>query len=242
MSLEDHLVHHIFLDEPSVEVAPFQAIHCCLEHIWQQLHLRARLFIHKGGELILKDYVGTYGCCPEIGLKVHPGSVVWEVFREGKAVNLTEVNKLEERPRTLPEPVAIKAVIPLTVLDISSGEQQTVGALVVDAGDSPDPIQDRDFHYLQVVGMLISEILERFILLEGIHKLQRDKDEMAREVAHIVRNRFTAIGGFARRLEKDLRDSAARRWAEIILDEVLKGVDATEKWLAAHEGREVDLE
>ena len=167
MSLEDHLLHHNFLHEPSVEVAPFQAIHSCLEHIWQELHLRARLFICKGEELILRDYVGTYGCCPEIGLKVHPGSVVWEVFRQGKAVNLKEVNKQEERPCTLPEPVAIKAVIPLTVLDISSGEQQTVGALVVDAGDSPEPIQDRDFHYLQVVGMLISEILERFICWKG---------------------------------------------------------------------------
>ena len=236
ISPEDHLVHHNLLDGPSVEVAPFQTIHSCLEHIWQQLHLRARLFIHKGEELILKDYVGTYGCCPEIGLKVHPGSVVWEVFRKGKAVNLTEVNKQEKRPRTLLEPVALKAVVPLTVLDSSNGEQQTVGALVVDAADSPEPIQDRDFHYLQVVGMLISEILERSVLLERIHQVQREKDGMAREVAHIVRNRFTAIGGFARRLEKDLRDSGARRWAEIILDEVLKGVDATEKWLAAHEG------
>jgi hypothetical protein len=61
-------------------------------------------------------------------------------------------------------------------------------------------------------------------------------DEPSVEVGHIVRNRFPAIGGVARRLEKDLPDSAARRWAEIILNEVLKGVDASEKWLAAHEG------
>lgn len=235
MSLENHLVDYNLLDEPSAEGAPFQAIHSCLEHIWQELYLRARLFIRKGEELILKDYVGTYGCCPEIGIKVHPGSVVWEVIREGKAVNLKEVNKEEERPRTLPEPVAIKVVIPLNVLDISSGEQQTVGALVVDAGDSPEPIQYRDFHYLQVVGMLVSEILGRFILLERIHKIQREKDEIVQEVAHIVRNRFTIIGGFARRLKRIVQEPEAGQSAQIILEEVERGVEIAERWLRAHE-------
>ncbi|UCG11076.1 MAG: hypothetical protein JSU72_10950 [Deltaproteobacteria bacterium] len=219
-------VHDRLLEEPSVQTAPFQAIHRCLEHIWQQLHLRAHLFVRKGEELILEDYVGTYACWTETGLKVHPRSAVWEVFRQGKAVNLTEVNKQEKRPRTLPEPVAIKAVILLPVLHISNDVKQTVGALVVDAGDSPEPIEDRDSHYLQVVGMLISEILERFILLRRIQEVQDDRKEIADRVAHIVRNRFTVIGGFARRLAKIVWEPEAQQWAEIILEEVERGAES----------------
>jgi hypothetical protein len=53
--------------------------------------------------------VGKYRLCPEIGLKVDPESIVWEIFREGKAVNLAEAPALEKRPHSLAEPAAIKA-------------------------------------------------------------------------------------------------------------------------------------
>jgi hypothetical protein len=154
--------------------------------------------------LILRDYVGTYHRRPEIGLKVHPESIVWKIFQKGEPVNLTESSSEEERPHSLPEPVTIKAIIPMKVEDPHEGLWRIMGVLVVDAGDSPEPIENRDFQYLKVLGMLISEILERTNLLFMIQKIQTDREKMAQEVAHIFRNRFVVIGGFARRLEKVL--------------------------------------
>lgn len=206
-----HSIHDSFLEEHSGEMASPQAIHRCLEHIWEHLHLRTRLFLREGKDLTLRTCMGAYDCCPELGLKVHPESVVWEIVRKGKPVNVTQLSLEEGRPYTLPEPVAIKAIVPLKGEDPTEGRGRTLGVLVADAGDSPEPIEDRDFHYLTILGMLISEILQRSILQQKIEKSLWERDKMAREVSHICRNRFLLIGGVARKLTQALQDPDLRR-------------------------------
>lgn len=108
---------HSIFEEPIVELEPPLGIHRCLEHIWKSFNLRARLFLLEGDSLILSDCIGEYRCCPEIGLRIHPGSLVWEIFQKGKPVNLKEPFSQKDRPHSLPEPVTIKAVIPLKCPD-----------------------------------------------------------------------------------------------------------------------------
>jgi signal transduction histidine kinase len=228
--------------EASVDMDPSRSIHRCLESIWERLHLRARLFLQEGGALVLRDYVGAYHSPLKVGLSVHPESIVWEIFRKGKPLNLTASSDQRGRPHTLPEPVIIKAVIPLRGEDPQDGRGLTHGVLVVDAGDSPEPIDDRDFQYLKVLGMLINEILQRSVLLERIRQIQKERENMTLEVAHIFRNRLIVIGGFARRLGKVLLDPNLRRWTRIILDEVEKGERALEHWIRSIEKEEGDSE
>jgi hypothetical protein len=218
-----------------VELVPSQTIHRCMAYIWERLHLRARLFLLEERSLVLRDFVGEYRCCPEIGLKVHPESIVWEIFREGKAVNLAEAPALEKRPHTLPEPVPIKAVIPLKAGDPRDGVVRRLGVLVVDFGEPNKPIEDRDFHYLQILGTLISQILQGSILLSKLRKIQNERERSAREIAHIVRNRLIVIGGFARRLVKVLPEPQWKGWAEVILQESEGGEEALKQWRNAHD-------
>jgi signal transduction histidine kinase len=234
MSLDEHLFQDILFREPSAGLTPLRAIHRCLEHIWRRFHLRARLFVLERNGLVLRDCVGAYRCCPEIGLKVRPGSRVWEIFAKGDPVNLTQSDNQKGRPHTLPERITIKAVIPLKNITPEEGEGEILGVLVVDAGDALEPIEERDFQYLEVVGMLITEILDRSNLIEKIQAIQREKDRMAREVSHIFRNRFTVIGGLALRLSRALSEPSLKRWAKIIVQEVANGEQALEAWRKSH--------
>ena len=89
---------------------------------------------------MLRDCVGIYRCCPEIGLRAHSESVVWKIFQQGWPVNLAESFNHKRGLNTLQEPVAVKAVIPLRGIDIPDPSGRTVGVLVVDAEDPPRPI------------------------------------------------------------------------------------------------------
>lgn len=209
------------------------ALHRCLEEVWKRTRLRARLFLLEGCDLVLRACVGGYQGCLETGLKVHPKSVVWEIFDGGESRNLTDPRQSQLREHTLPSPVFVKAVIPLC----ASAENGTIiklGALVVDAGASGEPIQERDFHYLQVVASLMAETLWSFRLMGRIRAKEMEKNKMAQEVSHIFRNRLTVIGGFARRLARGLWSAEAKKWAEIIQEEVAAAEQALEDWREAH--------
>lgn len=82
--------------------------------------------------------------------------------------------------------------------------------------------------------MLLSQVLARSMLINRIHLIQREKTEMAKEVAHIFRNRFTVIGGFALRFTKALEDPALRQYARIILKETAKAEKALKRWNKLH--------
>lgn len=209
------------------------ALHRCLEEVWKRTGLRARLFLLEGGDLVLRACVGGYQGCLETGLKVHPKSVVWEIFRKGAPENLTDPSYIQGRPHTLPSPVFVKAVIPLCA-SAENGMIIKLGALVVDAGASGEPIQERDFHYLQLVASLVAETLWNFRLMERIRAKEMEKNKMAQEVSHIFRNRLTVIGGFARRLARGLWSAEAKKWAEIIREEVVAAEQALEDWREAY--------
>jgi len=175
--------------------------------------------------------VGDYCTCPDLGLKVNPGSIVWEVFRQGAPVNLTRPDERHCNFHTLPEPVPCKAVIPLVCSDALFCEgPSALGVLVVDSEISGRSIDERDFRYLEVFGMLLSEVLVRSVLIERIRQIQSRMTKMAEEVSHIFRNRFTVIGGFALRLIKALEDPALQQYAQIILKETAKGEKALKRW------------
>ncbi len=53
-----------------------EAIRRALELVWENLGFRARLFLLEGDSLVLKECMGSYRVCPEIGLRVHPQSVL----------------------------------------------------------------------------------------------------------------------------------------------------------------------
>lgn len=74
MSLNAHLFRDLLFRKPSVELAPPLSLHRCLVHIWKRFRLRTRLFLMEGDALVLRDCVGDYRCCAEIGLRVDPGS------------------------------------------------------------------------------------------------------------------------------------------------------------------------
>ena len=131
-------------------------------------------------------------------------------------------------------PVAVKAVIPLRAASSGEGKGK-LGVLVVDAGEDSRALQERDFQHLQVLADLMGEVLWNATLMERIKQIQRDKDRMAREVSHIFRNRFTVIGGFARRLLKWPGSTESKRWVEIIQIEVALGEEALEEWRKAHQ-------
>jgi signal transduction protein with GAF and PtsI domain len=241
-SEQNFLVHLSTLEKPVAMPAPSRTIHECLDHVWQRFRVRARLFLLEGDALVLRYCAGAYCVCPEIGLKVNPGSMVWEIFQKGTPVNLNQSWEHQDWVHSLPEPVNYKAVIPLKCTDALPCEgSSSLGVLVVDEGDPCKPIDERDFHYLNLVGMLLSEVLARSMLIESIRAMQREKTEMAEEVAHIFRNRFTVIGRFALRLTKALEDSTLRQYSRIILKETAKGEKALKRWNKLHrKGKEED--
>ncbi|MDZ7696217.1 MAG: hypothetical protein U5R49_04550 [Deltaproteobacteria bacterium] len=223
-----------FEKKPGVAVAA-RTVHGCLDHIWWTFRLRARLFLLEGDDLVLRDCAGAYCICPEIGLKVHPDSIVWEILQKGTAMNLNDPLDHEGRVHSLPEPVNDKAVIPLKCRDVlpCKGEK-ALGVLVVDGGDLCKPIDERDFQYLNLVGMLLSEVLARSMLINRIRKIQQEKAEMGEEICHIFRNRFTVIGGVSRRLTKLAEDPTLRLYARIILKEMAKAEKALKRWRKLH--------
>ncbi len=210
-----------------------RAVHRCLEEVWKRTGLRARLFLLEGNDLVLRACIGGYRICPRRGLKVNRESVVWEIFRKGEPENLTDPSHTEGRPHTLASPVFLKAVIPLRAT-LEKGRTRDLGVLVVDAGGSGEVVQERDFHYLQLVASLMAEILWNSVLMTWIRLKEAERERMAQEVSHIFRNRLTVIGGFARRLARGLLPGDARKWAEIIREEVAAAEQALEDWREAH--------
>lgn len=151
-------------------------LHRCPEEVWKRTSLRARLFLLEGCDLLLRACVGGYPGCLETGLKVHPKSVVWEISHGGESSNLTDPRQSQLREHTLPSPVFVKAVIPLYA-SADNGTIIKLGALVVDAGASGEPIQERDFHYLQVVASLMAETLWSFRLMGRIRAKEMEKKQ-----------------------------------------------------------------
>jgi len=215
-----------------------RAVHRCLEEIWKRTGLRARLFLLEGDDLVLRACIGGYPICPRRGLKVNRESVVWEIFRKGEPREFDgpfSYRRTAAHPR-LPRVSEGGDTAPC---HIGEGQDPRPGVLVVDAGGSGEVVQERDFHYLQLVASLMAEILWNSVLMTWIRLEEAERERMAREVSHIFRNRLTVIGGFARRLARGLLPGDAGKWAEIIREEVAAAERALEQWRNAHPQEEM---
>jgi signal transduction histidine kinase len=69
---------------------------------------------------------------------------------------------------------------------------------------------------------LVAEALSKAELLRELIESYEKRRELIITLADYLRNRFMAIGGFARRLHRKLRSGEAKEYALIISDEVRK--------------------
>jgi signal transduction histidine kinase len=123
------------------------------------------------------------------------------------------------------------------------GRERTIGVIVVDNIYNGRPITDDDIQLLTMFTRQAGLAIENCILykyLEDAHLelkkaqetlLQREKlaalGEMAASVAHEIKNPLVSIGGFTRRLQKNLENGVSeKRYTEAIINEVnrLEGI------------------
>jgi hypothetical protein len=198
---------------------PEKVVETVLTNLCERLGKRARCAYLEGDDLTLRFWAGER-IVPAAGLKVHNNSIVWEVVTKGVAVNLTDLHQTNGYTHTLPEPVKIKAIIPLGYIDPLTRQEKKLGALIVDSGKDGLPISAEDFEYLQVIGELISAIIGRAELVEQLMTSCRRQEAILMETAHNFRNRIAVIGGFSRRIAQlaqgtDLADKATHLREEV---------------------------
>jgi putative methionine-R-sulfoxide reductase with GAF domain len=191
-----------------------------LEHIHERLGKRARYAVLKDSHLVITYWVGEYGGTFPHTRRIVKKSIVWKVFQEGKALNLTDRSQTNGYKHTLKEQVKIKAVVPLRYVDARTHREVRFGVLIVDSGREQAPISQAEFEYLQIMADLMEETVGKAELIrELIHSYEK-REELVKSMAHYLRNRFMVIGGFAHRLCKKADDSKARGYADTIAREV----------------------
>jgi signal transduction histidine kinase len=191
-----------------------------LEHVHNRLGKRARYSVLENGKLCIKYWVGDYDDEFQTHQEIVPRSVVWKVFQDGHAVNLTDPSQSEGFNHTLSEPVKIKAIVPLRYVHARRQEEVKFGVLVVDSGTDQTPIAEEEFEYLLVMSDLIGETVGKAELVQELVQSYEHREQLVQAMAHYLRNRFMTIGGFARRLQKNTPGGKAREYADIILREI----------------------
>jgi hypothetical protein len=202
-----------------------------LKHVHERLGKRARYAILEDGDLMIRHWVGEYKDTVLASQKVAKRSILWDVFTEGKALNLTDPSQTNGYEHTLAEHVKIKAVVPIRYVDARTHQEVRCGVLVVDSGREQDPITEEEFDYLQIMADLIAEAVGKAELVSDLIRSYEKREEMTKTMTHYLRNRFMVIGGFARRLVKKAGEKEIKGYAETIANEI----DAMEKSLQALE-------
>jgi|GEM_PF-203729 GAF domain-containing protein len=203
----------------SSSATPQKVIETVLAHLCERLGKRTRCAFLEGDELNLRFWAGQHAC-PVGGIQVRKESIVWDVVRKGFAVNLTDSHQTNGYMHTLSEPIKIKAIIPLSAVDPLTGQEKKLGALIVDSGKEEIPVSTEDFEYLQVIGQLLSAIMEKADLTRQLLASCRRQEAILMETAHNFRNRIVAIAGFSRHITKlaqgtELAEKAAQLQREV---------------------------
>ena len=180
---------------------PEKVIETVLQQLRERLGKRARCAFLEGDDLRLRFWAGEHSC-PIGGVTIRENSVVWDVVRKGKPVNLTDAGQSNHYEHTLGEPINVKSIVPLGYEDPVTKEKRNLGVLIVDSGKEDVPVSAEDFEYLQVIGQLISAIFGRKELIQQIMESCRRQEAILMEAAHNFRNSIVIIGGFSRRIAR----------------------------------------
>jgi signal transduction histidine kinase len=116
-------------------------------------------------------------------------------------------------------------------------KEEAIGVIVIDNHVSNRPLRDEDLHFLtmfanqaalaiensRLVGTIEASSRELTLIRERM--LESDRlaamSSMAEGLAHEIRNPLVSIGGFARRISKQVPpDDALRQYVDVIVDEV----------------------
>ena len=193
-----------------------------LTHINRRLGKRARYCVYKDSNLVIQNCVGEYREDVRPGKKIVRDSVVWKAFEKGEALNFIHPSQCNGYQHTLQEQVKIKAAVPLKYVDPRTHQEVKFGVLIIDSGKKGIPITDDEFVYLLVMADLVAETVGKSELVKELVESYEKRREMIITMTDYLRNRFTAIGGFAQRLHKNLRSGEEKRYAMVISKEVEK--------------------
>jgi hypothetical protein len=193
-----------------------------LAHINSSLGKRARYCVCEGTKLVIQYCVGEYREHVEPGKEIVRESVVWKAFEEGEALNCIHPSQSNGYQHTLQDQVKIKAAVPLIYVDPRTQQEMKFGMLVIDSGKKLTPITEDEFAYLLVMADLVAETVGKSELVRELVELYEKRGEMIITMTDYPRDRFMAIGGFARRLHKKIRSGEAKRDAMLISNEVEK--------------------
>ena len=193
-----------------------------LEHINSRLGKRARYCVYEGTKLVIKYCVGEYREAVNPGEEIVRDSVVWRAFEEGKALNFMHPSQSNGYHHTLKEQVKVKAAVPLKYVDPRTQQEVKFGVLVVDSGQKGTPITEDEFAYLLVMADLVAETVGKAELIQELIESYEKRRELIITMADYLRNRFMAIGGFARRLHEKLQSGEEKNYALVISKEVEK--------------------
>jgi signal transduction histidine kinase len=222
----------------SVSLDKDAIIRKALEHIHERLGKRARYAVLEDGHLVITHWVGEYEENFLTAKKVAKKSILWNVFTEGKALNLTAPSQTNGYEHTLTEHVKIKAVVPLRYVEARTHREMKFGVLVVDSGKEQAPITEEEFEYLQIMADLIAEAVGKAGLVRELIRSYEKREEASKSLAHFLRNRFMVIGGFARRLLKKADDKEIKEYAETIareIEEMERSLQVLEEMLQGEE-------
>ncbi|MBN1253851.1 MAG: GAF domain-containing protein [Deltaproteobacteria bacterium] len=209
-----------------------------LEHVHERLGKRARYAVLKDGDLMIRHWVGEYKGNVVASQKVAKKSILWDVFTEGKALNLTDPSQINGYEHTLAEHVKVKAIVPLRYVDARTHQEVRFGVLVVDSGTEQAPITEEEFDYLQIMADLIAEAVGKTGLVKELIHSYEKREEASKAFAHFLRNRFMVIGGFSRRLMKKADNKEVKEYAETIareIEEMERSLQALEEMLQGEE-------
>jgi two-component system, NtrC family, sensor histidine kinase HydH len=116
-------------------------------------------------------------------------------------------------------------------------KEEPIGAIVVDNNFSKRPLKDEDLHFLTMFANQAALAIENSRLVETIEASSREltlirermlesdrlaaMSSMAEGLAHEIRNPLVSIGGFARRISKQVApEDSLKQYADVIVDEV----------------------
>jgi signal transduction histidine kinase len=94
--------------------------------------------------------------------------------------------------------------------------------LVVDSGSKGAPITDEEFAYLLIMADLVAETVGKTELVGELIESYEKRRELILTMTDYLRNRFVAIGGFARRLHNKLQSGEEKSYALVISNEIEK--------------------